>query len=74
LIENPKDPFQAFCYINEKLCGKGNGNSKKVAKNNAAEEALKVLVPEYKGSGEENSKNNTDEMYSVSPMGRSDWF
>jgi len=33
--ENPKDPFLAICYINEKVCGRGNGNSKKAAKNTA---------------------------------------
>jgi dsRNA-specific ribonuclease len=33
--ENPKDPFLAICYINEKVCGRGNGNSKKAAKNAA---------------------------------------
>ena len=33
--ENPKDPFHAVCYINDKCCGKGSGNSKKTAKNNA---------------------------------------
>jgi hypothetical protein len=34
-IENPKDPFHSVCYINDKICGKGSGNSKKAAKNNA---------------------------------------
>lgn len=62
--ENPKDPFQAVCYINEKICGKGDGNSKKAAKNTAAEAALKVLVPDFKGSSD-NSKKNNEEMYSV---------
>ena len=33
--ENPKDPFQAVCYMNDKVCGRGTGNSKKAAKNNA---------------------------------------
>ena len=50
---------------NDKICGKGNGNSKKAAKNNAAEEALKVLIPEYKGQNSD-SKKNTDDMYAVS--------
>ena len=64
--ENPKDPFLAVCYINDKICGKGNGNSKKSAKNNAAEEALKVLIPEYKGQNcDTNPKKNTDDMYTV---------
>ena len=62
--ENPKDPFQSICYINDKICGKGNGNSKKAAKNNAAEEALKVLIPEYQGQNSD-SKKNTDDMYAV---------
>ena len=33
--ENPKDPFLAVCYINNDVCGRGTGNSKKTAKNNA---------------------------------------
>ena len=39
--ENPKDPFHAVCYINDKICGKGNGNSKKAAKNTAGLRKLK---------------------------------
>jgi microprocessor complex subunit DGCR8 len=62
--ENPKDPFQAICYLNEKICGKGTGNSKKAAKNSAAEAALCVLIPDFKGQTSDNQKNN-DEMYSV---------
>jgi hypothetical protein len=63
--ENPKDPFQAICYLNEKICGKGTGNSKKAAKNSAAEAALCVLIPDFKGQTADNQKNN-DEMYTVS--------
>ena len=62
--ENPKDPFQAVCYINDKVCGKGDGNSKKAAKNAAAEAALKGLVPDFKGQTD--TKKNNDEIYTVS--------
>lgn len=62
--ENPKDPFQAICYLNEKICGKGTGNSKKAAKNSAAEAALCVLIPDFKSQITDTQKNN-DEMYSV---------
>jgi len=58
--ENPKDPFHAVCYINDKCCGKGSGNSKKTAKNNAAEAALAVLIPDYKGEASDSQKNSDD--------------
>lgn len=63
--ENPKDPFQAVCYINDKICGKGTGNSKKASKNNAAEAALCVLIPDFKNQIADSQKNS-DDMYSVS--------
>lgn len=62
--ENPKEPFQAVCYINEKVCGKGSGNSKKAAKNSAAEAALCVLIPEFKSQTDPTTaKKNNEEMY-----------
>jgi dsRNA-specific ribonuclease len=63
--ENPKDPFQAVCYINDKICGKGTGNSKKASKNSAAEAALCVLIPDFKNQIADSQKNS-DDMYSVS--------
>jgi hypothetical protein len=64
--ETPKDPFHAICYIDDKVSGKGTGNSKKAAKNNAAEAALCVLIPEFKAQSQpEDLTKANDDMYTV---------
>lgn len=62
--ENPKDPFQAICYIADKISGKGIGNSKKMAKNAAAEAALSVLVPGFKDQVSTDVKKDNEDVAS----------
>ena len=42
--ETPKDPFHAICYIDDKVSGKGTGNSKKAAKNNAGKLRINIVI------------------------------